>query len=64
MLADLPLLSDPKKSLATSSLLHIAPSKQTEVVPNSGTALSMAETVMQAPLRISVRPQVTSEPLR
>lgn len=64
MLADLPLLSDPKKSLATSSLLHIAPSKQTEVVPNSGTALSMAETVMQAPLRISIRPQVTSYPLR
>ena len=64
MLADLPLLSDPKKSLATSSLLHIAPGKQAEVVPNSGTALNMAETVMQAPLRISIRPQVTSEPLR
>ncbi|XP_066321881.1 uncharacterized protein [Miscanthus floridulus] len=61
MLADLPLLSDPKKSLATSSLLHIAPSKQTEVVPNSGTALSMAETVMQAPVRISIRPQLSTE---
>ncbi|KAG0533493.1 hypothetical protein BDA96_04G197600 [Sorghum bicolor] len=61
MLADLPLLSDPKKSLATSSLLHIAPSKQTEVVPNSGTALSMAETVMQAPPRISIRPQLSTE---
>lgn len=61
MLADLPLLSDPKKSLATSSLLHIAPSKQTEVLPNSGTALSMAETVMQAPLRISIRPQLSTE---
>lgn len=64
MLADLPLLIDSKKSPATSSLLHIAPSKQTEALPNSGTALSMAETVMQAPLRISIKPQVTSEPLR
>lgn len=61
MLADLPLLSDPKKSLATSSLLHIAPSKQTEVVPNTGTALSMAETVMQAPLRISIGPELSTE---
>lgn len=60
-LADLPLASDAKKSSVTSSLLQIAPSKQTEVVPNSGTALSMAETVMQAPPRISSGPQVTSE---
>lgn len=60
-LADLPLASDAKKNSVTSSLLQIAPSKQTEVVPNSGTALSMAETVMQAPPRISSGPQVTSE---
>jgi hypothetical protein len=60
VLADIPLLSDVKKSTSMSSLLQ-APSKQTEVIPNSGTALSMAETVMQAPLRISSGPQVTSE---
>jgi hypothetical protein len=63
VLADLPLSSDVKKSPATSSILQIAPSKQTEVMPNNGTALSMAETVMQAPPRISSGPQVTSEAL-
>ncbi|KAF8693511.1 hypothetical protein HU200_038909 [Digitaria exilis] len=60
-LADLPLASDAKKNSVTSSLLQIAPSKQTEVVPNSGTALSMAETVMQAPPRISSGPQLSVE---
>ena len=64
VLADLPLSSDVNKSPATSSILQIAPSKQTEVMLNSGTALSMAETVMQAPPRISSGPQVTSEALR
>ena len=63
VLADLPLSSDVNKSPATSSILQIAPSKQTEVMLNSGTALSMAETVMQAPPRISSGPQVTSEAL-
>nr|CAB3446963.1 unnamed protein product [Digitaria exilis] len=59
--SDLPLASDAKKNSVTSSLLQIAPSKQTEVVPNSGTALSMAETVMQAPPRISSGPQLSVE---
>jgi hypothetical protein len=58
VLADLPLLKDAKKSQTASSVLQTAPSKQTEAVSNSGTALSMAETVMQAPLKISVGPQV------
>ncbi|PUZ76189.1 hypothetical protein GQ55_1G269900 [Panicum hallii var. hallii] len=61
VLADLPLSSDVKKSPATSSILQIAPSKQTEVMPNNGTALSMAETVMQAPPRISSGPQLSIE---
>jgi len=61
VLADLPLSSDVKKSPATSSILQIAPSKQTEVMLNSGTALSMAETVMQAPPRISSGPQLSIE---
>jgi hypothetical protein len=58
VLADLPLLKDAKKSQTASSVLQTAPSKQTEAVSNSGTALSMAETVIQAPLKISVGPQV------
>ncbi|TVU29611.1 hypothetical protein EJB05_21186 [Eragrostis curvula] len=61
VLADLPLLKDVKKILAASSALQTAPSKQTEAVSNSGTALSMAETVMQAPLRISIGPQLSIE---
>jgi hypothetical protein len=58
VLTDLPLLKVAKKSQTVSSVLQIAPSKQTEAVSNSGSALSMAETVMQAPLKISVGPQV------
>jgi hypothetical protein len=58
VLADLPLLKDAKKSQAASSVLLSAPSKQTEAVSNSGTTLSMAETVMQAPPKISIGPQV------
>ncbi|CAN6273144.1 unnamed protein product [Urochloa humidicola] len=61
VLADLPLLSDVKKSPATSLTLQVVPSKQNEVMPNSGTALSMAETVMQAPLKISSGPQLSME---
>lgn len=61
VLADIPLLSDVKKSTAMSSILQITPSKQTEVMPNSGTALSMAETVMQAPPRISSGPQLSMD---
>jgi hypothetical protein len=58
VLADLPLLKDAKKSQAASSVLLSAPSKQTEAVSNSGTTLSMAETVMQAPPKISIGSQV------
>ncbi|KAL6634592.1 hypothetical protein ACP70R_027263 [Stipagrostis hirtigluma subsp. patula] len=61
VLADIPLLNDRKKSPASSLVLQSVPSKQTESVPNSGTALSMAETVMQAPLRISIGPQLSIE---
>ncbi|GJN21372.1 hypothetical protein PR202_gb08841 [Eleusine coracana subsp. coracana] len=61
VLADLPLLKDAKKSQAASSVLQTAPSKQTEAVSNNGAALSMAETVMQAPLRISTGPQLSIE---
>ncbi|CAL4887192.1 unnamed protein product [Urochloa decumbens] len=61
VLADLPLLSDVKKSPATSLTLQVVPSKQNEVMPNTGTALSMAETVMQAPPRISSGPQLSTE---
>lgn len=58
VLADVPVSSEPKKNPVASSLSQAAPSKQPEAVPNSGTALSMAETVMQAPQRISFGPQV------
>uniref|UniRef100_A0A0A9EK10 Uncharacterized protein n=1 Tax=Arundo donax TaxID=35708 RepID=A0A0A9EK10_ARUDO len=61
VLAEIPLSTDTKKSPAASSVLQIAPNKQTEAVVRSGTALSMAETVMQAPLRISTGPQLSIE---
>ncbi|XP_062223006.1 uncharacterized protein LOC133921921 [Phragmites australis] len=62
VLADIPLLlNDTKKNPAVYSVLQTAPSKQTEAVPHSGTALSMAETVMQAPLKISIGPQPSIE---
>ncbi|XP_062219382.1 flocculation protein FLO11-like [Phragmites australis] len=61
VLADIPMLNDTKKSPDASSVLQTAPSKQTEAVPKSGSALSMAETVMQVPLRISIGPQLSIE---
>lgn len=54
-----PLSSEPKKNLVASSVLQVAPSKKPEVTLNSGTALSMAETVMQAPQRTSSGPQLS-----
>uniref|UniRef100_A0A0E0K1D0 Uncharacterized protein n=1 Tax=Oryza punctata TaxID=4537 RepID=A0A0E0K1D0_ORYPU len=53
------LAVEPKKNLVASSVLRSAPSKQPEAAPNSGTSLSMAETVMQVPL--SVEPQLSME---
>lgn len=53
-----PLSSEPNKNLVASSVPQAAPSKKPEVALNSGTALSMAETVMQAPQRTSAGPQV------
>uniref|UniRef100_A0ACD5ZB05 Uncharacterized protein n=1 Tax=Avena sativa TaxID=4498 RepID=A0ACD5ZB05_AVESA len=54
-----PVASEPKKNLVASSVPQAAPSKKPEVAPNSGTGLSMAETVMQAPQRISFGPQLS-----
>ncbi|VAI46396.1 unnamed protein product [Triticum turgidum subsp. durum] len=54
-----PLSSEPKKNLVASSVPQAAPSKKPEVALNSGTALSMAETVMQAPQRTSSGPQLS-----
>ncbi|XP_006647401.1 uncharacterized protein LOC102700496 [Oryza brachyantha] len=61
VLADVPVSSEPKKNFVVSSVSRPAPSKQPEAAPSSGTSLSMAETVMQLPLRISVGPQVSTE---
>ncbi|CAL5016714.1 unnamed protein product [Urochloa decumbens] len=57
VLADVPILSDPSiNSISSSSPAGL--SKQTEL-SNSGGALSMAETVMQSPLKISTAPQLS-----
>ncbi|KAF0932105.1 hypothetical protein E2562_008642 [Oryza meyeriana var. granulata] len=61
VLADVPVSSEPKKNLVALSVSRPAPSKQSVAAPNSGTSLSMAETVMQVPLRISVGPQLSTE---
>ncbi|KAG8071119.1 hypothetical protein GUJ93_ZPchr0006g43423 [Zizania palustris] len=61
VLADVPVSREPKKNLVAPSVSRSAPSKQPEAVPNSVTTLSMAETVMQAPLRNSVGPQLSIE---
>lgn len=58
VLAEVPVLSGPTNCPVPSSLLRTGSSKQMEV-PNCGTALSMAETVMQAPLKISTTPQLS-----
>jgi len=57
VLAEVPL-SDPSINSISSSLSPAGSSKQTEV-SNSGSVLSMAETVMQSPLKISTTPQLS-----
>jgi hypothetical protein len=56
----LAMLGDPNINSVSSSSTHAGSSKQTEV-SNSGSALSMAETVMQSPLKISTTPQVVNQ---
>ncbi|CAL5031789.1 unnamed protein product [Urochloa decumbens] len=58
VLADVPILSDPSINSISSSSSPAGLSKQTEV-SNFGGALSMAETVMQSPLKISTAPQLS-----
>ncbi|PAN38384.1 hypothetical protein PAHAL_7G168300 [Panicum hallii] len=58
VLAEVPTLSDPSINSISSSLSPAGSSKQTEV-SNSGSVLSMAETVMQSPLKISTTPQLS-----
>ncbi|XP_037485790.1 uncharacterized protein LOC119364421 [Triticum dicoccoides] len=57
VLAEVPGLSEPSNT-QTSSASARAGSSQQLVVSNCGTALSMAETVMQTPLKISTTPQL------
>lgn len=57
VLAEVPMPGDPNNNSVSTSSSPAASSKQIEV-PNSGSALSMAETVMQSPLKISTTPQV------
>uniref|UniRef100_K3Y5V8 Uncharacterized protein n=1 Tax=Setaria italica TaxID=4555 RepID=K3Y5V8_SETIT len=58
VLAEVPLLSDPSINSISTSSSPAGLSKQSEV-SNSGSALSMAETVMQSPLKISTAPQLS-----
>ncbi|CAN6270011.1 unnamed protein product [Urochloa humidicola] len=58
VLADVPIPSDPSINSISSSSSPAGLSKQTEV-SNSVGALSMAETVMQSPLKISTAPQLS-----
>ncbi|RLM74295.1 hypothetical protein C2845_PM15G09840 [Panicum miliaceum] len=58
VLAEVPTLSDPSINSISSSLSPAGSSKQTEV-SNSGSVLSMAETVMQSPLKICTTPQLS-----
>ncbi|KAL6650797.1 hypothetical protein ACP70R_009722 [Stipagrostis hirtigluma subsp. patula] len=57
VLAEVPVL-DPSNNPVSSSLSPVISSKQIEV-SNSGSSLSMAETVMQSPLKISTAPQLS-----
>ncbi|KQJ99970.1 hypothetical protein BRADI_3g46380v3 [Brachypodium distachyon] len=59
VLAEAPVSSETKKNLVASSVPQAAPSKKPEVVLNSGAVLSMAETVMQAPQKIYLGPQLS-----
>ncbi|TVU14315.1 hypothetical protein EJB05_37776, partial [Eragrostis curvula] len=58
VLAEVPILSDASNNPVSSSSPPAGLSKQTEV-SNSVSALSMAETVMQSPLKISTAPQLS-----
>lgn len=60
VLAEVPLLSDPSINSISTSSSPAGLSKQSEV-SNSGSVLSMAETVMQSPLKISTAPQVVNQ---
>ncbi|KAK3144651.1 hypothetical protein QOZ80_4AG0315930 [Eleusine coracana subsp. coracana] len=58
VLAEVPIHGDPSNNSVSSSSLPTGLSKQTEV-SNSGSPLSMAETLMQSPLKISTAPQLS-----
>ncbi|KAG0525997.1 hypothetical protein BDA96_06G106800 [Sorghum bicolor] len=58
VLAEVPMVGDPIINSVSSSSSPAGSSKQIEV-SNSGSALSMAETVMQSPLKISTTPQLS-----
>uniref|UniRef100_A0ACD5UXJ3 Uncharacterized protein n=1 Tax=Avena sativa TaxID=4498 RepID=A0ACD5UXJ3_AVESA len=58
VLAEVPGLSEPSSNHVSSALSRAGSSRQLEV-SNCGTALSMAETVMQTPLQISTTPQLS-----
>lgn len=60
VLAEVPVLSDQSNNSVSSSSSPAGLSKQTEM-SNSGSPLSMAETVMQSPLKISTAPQVVNK---
>lgn len=58
VLAEVPILGDLSINSVSSSSSPAGSSKQIEV-SNSGNVLSMAETVMQSPLKISAAPQLS-----
>jgi hypothetical protein len=60
VLAEVPALVDPNINSVSSSSSPAGSSKPIEV-SNSGSALSMAETVMQSPLNICTTPQVVNQ---
>ncbi|KAE8799536.1 hypothetical protein D1007_25122 [Hordeum vulgare] len=57
VLAEVPGFSEPSNTQVSSTSSRAGSSQQLEV-SNCGTALSMAETVMQTPLKISTTPQL------
>lgn len=60
VLAEVPMQGDPNINSVSSSSSPAGSSKQIEV-SNAGSVLSMAETVMQSPLKISTTPQVVNQ---
>ncbi|KAJ1271231.1 hypothetical protein BS78_06G113100 [Paspalum vaginatum] len=58
VLAEVPILGDPNINSVSSSSLLTGSSKHIEV-SNSGSVLSMAETVMQSPQKTSTTPQLS-----